>query len=43
MITTTKGRLAEHGPLDNDAAWSYYGTPVRLTVVADPHQGMPES
>ena len=43
MITTTKGRLAEHGPLDNDAAWSSYGTPVRLTVVADPHQGMPES
>ena len=35
MITTTRDRLEEHGPLDNDRTWSHYGTPVRLRAPAD--------
>ena len=27
MLTTTIGRLAEHGPLDNGGCWSRYGRP----------------
>ena len=37
MITTTRDRLEEHGPLDNDRTWSHYGTPVRLRAPAGAH------
>ena len=37
MITTTRDRLEEHGPLENDRTWSHYGNPVQLRAPADTH------
>ena len=43
MITTTKARLEEHGPLGNDKTWSHYGTPVQLRAPAATHPGKSDS